>query len=122
MLYVSLLFPGRNLKTFQQFLGPYLYPTERNDFWWGEGGGGGDEGLIIVEKSSNYDQGTTTTHTTLQVSQSLFDLVVTEISARNEIPIQSLLKIPFRNDVSGHLIYSLRARVSCAATSSHLAL
>ena len=33
------------------------------------------------------------THTTLQVSQSLFDVVVTEISARNEIPIQSLLKI-----------------------------
>ena len=33
------------------------------------------------------------THTTLQVSQSLFDLVVTEISARNETPIQSLLKI-----------------------------
>ena len=44
---------------------------------------------------SDYDQGTTRTHTTLQVSQSLFDLVVTvtEISARNEIPIQSLLKI-----------------------------
>ena len=56
---------------------------------------------------SNYDQGTTTTHTTLQVSQSLFDLVVTEISARNEIPIQSLLRI------SGYLIYSLRAWASC---------
>ena len=57
------------------------------------GGGGGYESLKIVEMPSNYDQGTTTTHTTLQVSQSLFDLVVTEISARNEIPIQSLLKI-----------------------------
>ena len=34
-----------------------------------------------------------TTHTTLQVSQSLFDLLVAEISARNEIPIESLLKI-----------------------------
>ena len=42
---------------------------------------------------SNYDQGTTTTHTTLHVSQSLFELVVPEISARNEIPIQSILKI-----------------------------
>ena len=53
------------------------------------------------------------THTTLQASQSLFDLVVTEISARNEILIQSLLKTRFRNDVSGDLIYSLRAWVSC---------
>ena len=56
-------------------------------------GGGGYESLKIVEMPSNYDQETTTTLTTLQVSQSLFDLVVTEISARNEIPIQSLLKI-----------------------------
>ena len=45
---------------------------------------------------SNYDQRTTTTHTTLQVSQSLFDLVVTEISTRNKIPIQSLLKIGYQ--------------------------
>ena len=57
------------------------------------GGGGGVMSLKIVEMPSNYDQGTTTTHTTLQVSQSLFDLVVTEVSTRNEIPIQSLLKI-----------------------------
>ena len=77
MLYVSLLFPGRNLKAFGQFL-------DR---------GGCYEGLKIVEMPSNYDRGTTTTHTTLQVSQSLFDLAVTEISARNEIPIQSLLKM-----------------------------
>ena len=41
-------------------------------------------------------QGTTTTCTTLQVSQSLFDLVVTEISARNEILIQSLLKFRYQ--------------------------
>ena len=66
--------------------------------------------------SSNYDQGTTTTHTTLQVSPSFFDLVATEISARNEIPIQSFLKIRFRNDVSGYLIYPLRAWVSCGST------
>ena len=59
----------------------------------GGGGGGGYASLKIVEMPSNYDQETTTTLTTLQVSQSLFDLVVTEISARNEIPIQSLLKI-----------------------------
>ena len=72
------------------------------------------EGLKIVEMSSNFYQGTTTTHTTLQASQSSFDLVATEISARNEISIQSLLKIRFGNDVSGCLIYSLRAWVSCA--------
>ena len=30
----------------------------------------------IAEMSSNYDQGTTTTHTTFQVSQSLFDVLV----------------------------------------------
>ena len=84
---------------------------------FGGGGGRGSEGLKIVEMPSNYNQGTTTTHATLQVSQSLVDLVVTEISARNEIPIQSLLKIRFRNDVhvSGYLIYSLRAWASCAA-------
>ena len=35
------------------------------------------------------------------------------MSARNEISIQSLLKIWFCNDVSGYLIYSLRAWVSC---------
>ena len=75
--------------------------------WWGR-----NEGLKIVEMSSHFYQGTTTTHTTLQASQSLFDLVVTEISARNEISIQSLLEIRFRNDVSGYLIYSLRAWVS----------
>ena len=49
--------------------------------------------------SSNFYLETTTTHTTLQA----FDLVVTEISARNEISIRSLLKIRFRNDVSGRL-------------------
>ena len=108
VLYVSLLFPGRNLKTFRRFLDPHFSPTKRK---------ARNEGLKIVEMSSNYDQGTTTTHTTLQISQSLFDLVVTEISARNEIPIQSLLKIRFRNDVSGYLIYSLRAWTSCGAIS-----
>ena len=51
--------------------------------------------------SLNFYQGTTTTHTTLQVSQNLFDLEVTEISARNENAIQSL----FRNDLSGYLTY-----------------
>ena len=35
------------------------------------------------------------THTTLQVSQSLFDSAVTEISSRNEIAIQSLSKLYF---------------------------
>ena len=45
------------------------------------------------------------THTTLQVSQSLFDSTVTEISAGNEISIQSLLKVLFRNNVSGYLIH-----------------
>ena len=52
--------------------------------------------------SLNFYRGTTTTHTTLQVSQRIIDSAVTEISARNEIPIQSLLKILFRNDVSGY--------------------
>ena len=68
---------------------------------------------------SDYDQGTTTTHTTLQVSQRLFDLVITEISARNEILIQSLLKIRFCNDVSGYLIYSLGAWASCEYIAQH---
>ena len=79
---------------------------------------GRNEGLKIIEMSSNFYQGTTTTHTTLQASQSLFDLVVTEISDRNEISIQSLLKIQVCNDVhvSGYLIYSLRAWISCALT------
>ena len=76
--------------------------------WWGR-----NEGIKIVVMSSNFYRGTTATHATLQASQSLFDLVVTEMSARNEISIQSLLKIRFRNDVSGYLIYSLRAWVSC---------
>ena len=35
-------------------------------------------------------QGTTMTHTSLQVRQNIFDLVVTEISARVKITIQSL--------------------------------
>ena len=52
--------------------------------------------------SLNFYQGATTTQTTLQVSQSLFDSAVAEISARNKIPIESLLKILFRNDVSGY--------------------
>ena len=57
--------------------------------------------------SLNFYQGTIKTHTTLQVSQSLFDLVVKEISARNEILTQSLLKTnrSARNDVSGYLTY-----------------
>ena len=70
--------------------------------------------------SLHFYQGTTTTHTTLQVSQSLFDSAVTEISGRNEIPIQSLLKNLFRNDVSGYLIYfepvstvHIRKRIVC---------
>ena len=75
---MSLLFPGRNLKTFRRFLDPHLY------------------------------QGATTTHTTLQLSQSLFDLVVTEISARTKFPCKVSLKNRFRIDVSGYLIYSLR--------------
>ena len=52
--------------------------------------------------SLDFYQGTTMTHTTLQVSQSLFDSAATEISARNKIPIQSLLKNLFRNDVTGY--------------------
>ena len=56
----------------------------------------------MVEMSSNYDQRTTTTHTTLHVSQRFFDLVVTEISAKNEIPIQSLSNIRFRSDGFTH--------------------
>ena len=64
--------------------------------------GGGNEGLIIVEMALSFCQGTTTTHVTHQLSQSLFDSEITEISARNETPIQSLLKIPIRNDVSGY--------------------
>ena len=67
VLYVSLLFPF---------------------IWWGE-----NEGLKIVEMSSNFYQGTATTQTTLQASQSLFDFVVTEISARNEMSFQSLFKV-----------------------------
>ena len=63
---------------------------------------GRNEGLKIAEMPLHFNQGTTTTHTTLQVKQSLFDSTVTEISTRNEIPIQSLLKIIFRNDVSGY--------------------
>ena len=51
-------------------------------------GGGEMRILKIVETSSNLYQRTLTTHTTLQVSQSLLDLVVTEISAR--VTIQSL--------------------------------
>ena len=46
--------------------------------------------------------GNNATHTIVQESQSLFDSAVTEISARNEFPIQSLLEIIFRNDVSGY--------------------
>ena len=95
VLYVSLLFPGRNLKTFRQFLNPHFSPTNS----W-----------LPIE-------GTTTTHTTLQTSQSLFVLIVTEISVRNKIPIQSLLKIRFRNNLSGYLIYSLRAWASCDETT-----
>ena len=79
------------LKTFRRFLDPHFTPT--------------NEGLKIVKMSSNFYQGTTTIHTTLQVSQSLLDLVVAQISARNEISIQSLLKIRSRNDVSGYLTY-----------------
>ena len=91
---------GSNLSSQSSFL---PFPS----FWWGR-----NEGLKIIETSSNFYQGTAT-HATLWVSQSLFDLVVTEISARNKIPIHSLLKIQFCNDVSGHLIYSLRPWVSC---------
>ena len=43
--------------------------------------------LKIVEMSSNFYQETTATNTTIQERHSLFDLVVTEISARNKIPI-----------------------------------
>ena len=60
---------------------------------------GRNEGLKIVEMPLNFNQGTATTLTTLRLRQSLFDLTVTEISTGNEIPIQSLLKILFRNDV-----------------------
>ena len=63
---------------------------------------GRNEGLKIVEMSLDFYKGTARTHTTLQVSQSLFDSAVTEISAKNEIPIQSLFKILFRNDISGY--------------------
>ena len=63
---------------------------------------GRNEVLKIVEMSLNFFQGTAKTHTTLQVSQSLFDSAVVEISARNEISIESLLKIIFRNGVSGY--------------------
>ena len=77
---MSLLFPGRNFKTL-----------------------GRNGGLKIIEMSLNFCQGTTTTHTTLQVSQSLSDLVVTEILASNEIHIKSTLKNIFCNDVSGYL-------------------
>ena len=59
--------------------------------WWGR-----NEGLNIIEMSFNFYQRTTTTHTTLQVSQSFFDLVVTEISARVEITIQSLAATGYR--------------------------
>ena len=77
---MSLLFPGRSLKTL-----------------------GKNRGLKIIKMSLNFCQGTTTTRTTLQVSQSLSNLVVTEILASNEIHIKSTLKIIFCNDVSGYL-------------------
>ena len=41
--------------------------------------------------SLNFYQGTTTRRT-LQVSQSLFDLAVAEVTVRNKFPIQNLLK------------------------------
>ena len=63
---------------------------------------GRNKGLEIVEMPLNFNQGITTTHTTLQVRQSLFDSTIAEISTTNEIPIKSLLKILFRNDVSGY--------------------
>ena len=54
------------------------------------------------------------THATLQVSQSVFDSVVTGISAINEILIQSLLKIRFCNDAKRiRLLDLLRAWFSC---------
>ena len=72
------------------------------------------KGLKIVEMSLNFYQGTTMTHTTLQVSQSLFDSVVTGISAINEILIQSVLKIRFCNDAKRiRLLDLLRAWFSC---------
>ena len=52
-------------------------------------------------------------------SQTLFDLVVTGISARNEISIQSLSKIQFRKDVSGYLIYSRRPCRSTVVVAVH---
>ena len=60
------------------------------------------------------------THTTLQASQSSFGFVVTELLARNEIPIQILLKIRFRNDVSGYLIYLLQTWVSCGSSCGYI--
>ena len=82
---------------------------------------GRNEGLKIAEIPLHFNQGTTTTHTTLQVRQSLFDSTVAQISTGKEIPIQSLLKIIFRNDVSGYYThfepgYPVHIRKSCCST------
>ena len=61
----------------------------------------------------NFNQRTTTTHTTLQVRQSLFNSTVTEISTRNEIPLQNLLKDSL-SQRRIRLLDSLSAWVSCA--------
>ena len=74
---MSLLFPGKNLNTFRRILGPHFSP-------W---------------KSSKR----------LQISTGKSEFIWFSSYrgiGQNEIPIQSLLKILFRNDVSGYLIYS----------------
>ena len=57
---------------------------------------GRNEGLESVEMYLNLYNGTITTHATLQVSQSLFGLVVREISARVDITIQSVAAAGYR--------------------------
>ena len=79
---MSLLFPGRNLKTFRRFLDP-----RRNVF--------------KLRPWNNND--TYNIYNTSGKSEFIWFLL-TEISARNEIPIQSLLKILYQATWFTHFV------------------